>query len=104
MKRSRPQQGVAWYLGAIQYCICLFGGGALFFLILRLTGFFWGDPTAQIVACLLLVIIVLAESWWAYMPTAGSGLGEFIADLLTSLAIVAFGMAVVIGILAWLPL
>ena len=55
MKPGNPLQGVAWYLGTIQYGVFLFGGGALWFLAARLTGFFWGDLGAQVVACLLLL-------------------------------------------------
>jgi len=99
----RASQGIVWYLGAIQYCVCLFGGGALWFLAARLTGFFWDDLAMQIVACIVLLGLIMAESWWAYMPGFGNELREFTVDLLTSAGIAGFGMVVAAFILAWLP-
>ena len=93
---------VVWYLGTIQYCACLFGGGALWFLAAVGTGFFWDNLAAQITACGLLAALIGAESWWARMTPAGNPVGDFLVDLLSSAAIAGFGMAVVLGILATL--
>jgi hypothetical protein len=102
MKHSRASLGLAWYLGSIQYCVCLFVGGAAWFIAARLTGFFGDDPATQLAACLVLLAIILAESWWAHMPGSGNELGEFVVDVLTSAAIAGFGMVVVAFILKWL--
>jgi len=95
MKQRRASLGVVWYLGSIQYCVCLFVGGAFWFLAARFTGFFGQDFALQAGACLALLGIILAESWWAHMPGSGNELGDFIVDILTSAAIAGFGMAVV---------
>lgn len=101
MKRER-YQGVAWYLGTIQYCTCLFAGGGLWFALARLTGFFNGDLYWQISACLVLLVIITGESLWAFMPGFGNPFTEFMIDFLTSAAIAGFGMVVVLFILLWL--
>ena len=102
MQRRKATQGVVWYLGAIQYCILLFGGGALWFLAVQLTGFFWDDHVTQVAACVVLAALIMAESLWAYMPGLGNVVREFSIDVLTSAAIVGFGMVVVAFILSWL--
>ena len=103
MKPGNQLQGVAWYLGTIQYGAFLFGGGALWFLAARLTGFFWGDPGAQVIACLLLLALISAEAWWSHMPTRGNPAGDYVVDFVSSAAIAGFGMAVVQAILLWRP-
>lgn len=94
---------LVWFLGTIQYGIFLFGGGAVWFIVASATGFFGGDLANQVMACLLLVALVVAESWWAHLPAAGSEIGNLLVDFLTSAAIAGSGMAVVLGILLWLP-
>ncbi len=95
--------GLLWYLGTIQYCVCLFAGGALWFLFAQLTGFFWNNHPYQVAACLILLALITAESLWSHMPGSGNELADFAIDLLTSAAITAFGMATIAAILAWLP-
>jgi len=95
--------GVAWYVGTIQYCVCLFVGGAVWFLTAQATGFFWGYAVAQVVATGLLLALILAESWWAHMPGSGNELLDFAMDVLMSAAIAGFGMLVTAAILWWLP-
>jgi hypothetical protein len=102
LKPRRASLGLAWYLGSIQYCVCLFVGGALWFLMARLTGFFGNDPAVQAAACVVLLVVILAESWWAHMPGSGNELGDFAVDVLTSAGIAGFGMAVTAFILMWL--
>lgn len=102
VKRNR-QRSTMPILGTIQYCISLFGGGALWFLVARLTSFFGGNLLAQVAASFMLLSLIGAESWWAHMPSHGNELADFIVDLVTSAAIAGFGMAVVIAILIWLP-
>ena len=103
MKSDRQAQGAGWLLGSIQYGVCLFGGGALWFLLARLTGFFGGNLGTQVAACLLLLALIIAEAWWSHMPTVHNPVGDYIVDLLSSAAIAGFGMAVVLAILAVLP-
>lgn len=95
MKQRRTSAGIAWYLGTIQYCTALFIGGAIWFLVARVTGFFGEDPFIKIMACVLLGALIMAESWWAHMPGFGNEVREYIGDILTSAAIAGFGMAVV---------
>src|SRR3954469_11840275 len=104
MKQHKTPTGVVWYLCTIQYCTCLFAGGAIWFLTAHLTGFFWDDHPYQIAACLVLIALIIAESLWAPIPGPGNELADFAIDLLTSAAIAAFGMAVVPAILSWLHL
>jgi hypothetical protein len=103
VKPGNQLQGVAWYLGTIQYGTVLFGGGALWFLAAWLTGFFGGDLGAQVLACLLLLALIAFEAWWSHMPTRGNPVGDYLVDFLSSAAIAGFGMAVVLAILLWLP-
>lgn len=98
MKPGRQVQGAGWFLGTIQYGAGLFGGGALWFLAARVTGFFGGDLLAQATACLLLLVLVLAEAWWSYRSTFGKRPGDFVADLVSSAAIAGFGMVMVLAI------
>ena len=100
MRHREAPRGVIWYLGTVQYCVCLFGGGALWFLAALLTGFFGDDPAIQAAACLVLLALIIAEAWWAHMPGSGNELGDFVVDILTSAAIAGFGMAVVVAIIA----
>ena len=100
MRHREATRGVIWYLGTVQYCVCLFGGGALWFLAALLTGFFGDDPAIQVAACLVLLALIIAEAWWAHMPGSGNELGDFVVDILTSAAIAGFGMAVVVAIIA----
>jgi len=104
MKERKTTMGVVWYLGTIQYCICLFGGGAIWFLIAQLTGFFGDDLLTKVGACLLLALIIVCESLWAHMPGNGNQTREFAMDILTSAAIAGFGMAVVAILLSGLLL
>lgn len=101
--KARAPRGVAWYIGTIQYCVCLFGGGALWFLAARLTGFFGNDLAIQVAACAVLLAVIIAESWWAHMPGPENELSEFAVDIVMSAAIAGFGMAVVVAIILWLP-
>ena len=103
MNRSRQLKGLGLYLGTIQYCACLFVGGALWLLTAMSTGFFWGDIASQAVASLLLLGVIAAESWWAHLPTFGNQARDYIFDFLSSAGIAIFGMLVVLGVLAWLP-
>src|SRR4051812_21227010 len=103
MKRSGAHTGVAWYLGTIQYGVCLFAGGALWFLVAQLTGFFGDSLAIQVAACLALLALIAAESWWSHMPGSGNEVLDFSIDVATSVAIAAFGMAIVAAVLAWLP-
>ncbi len=103
MRGSQQVPGVGWYLGTIQYCACLFVGGALWFLLARLTGFYAGNLVAQVAACLLLLALIAAEAWWAHMPAVGNSIGDIVVDVLSSAAIAGFGMAVVLAIFVWLP-
>jgi hypothetical protein len=103
MKKGKQSLGALWYLGTSQYCICLFGGGALWFLVAQLSGFFWGNLAAQVGASLLLLLVIVLESWWAHIPSFGNQVGDYIGDFLTSAAIAGFGMGVVVAIFAWLP-
>ena len=100
MRHREAPRGIVWYLGTVQYCVCLFGGGALWFLAAQITGFFGDDPIVQVAACLALLALIVAESWWAHMPGSGNELGDFVVDILTSAGIVGFGMAVVVAIIA----
>lgn len=99
MKHRKASLGVAWYLGTIQYCVCLFAGGGIWFLFALLTGFFFGDIALQVAACAVLLMLIVAESLWAHMPGSGNELGDFIIDILTSAAIAGFGIAVVAAII-----
>ena len=107
MKRRSTESIIWWYLGATQYCLCLFAGGALWLVAAIGTGFFWDDLPAQISACLLLLLVIAAETWWAHMPASDSQTSSASADLfvdfLSSAAIAAFGMSVVLVVLLWLP-
>ncbi|HMA34415.1 MAG TPA: hypothetical protein VKY74_08010 [Chloroflexia bacterium] len=103
MKLGQQLPGVGWYLGTIQYCVFLFGGGAGWFLIARLTGFFWDNPAAQILACGLLLALIAGEAWWAHIPQVGNPIGDIIFDLVSSAAIAGFGMAVILAIALWVP-
>ena len=64
MKPRRATLGLEFYLGTIQYCVALFGGGAVWFVTAHLTNFFSDDPTIKIAASLLLVALILAERYW----------------------------------------
>jgi|SRR5436190_18349789 len=101
--KARAPRGVTWYLGTIQYCVCLFGGGALWFVAAQATGFFGNDLTFQVAAFAVLLAVILAESWWAHMPGSGNEARDFAADILTSAALAGFGMAMVVAIILWLP-
>ena len=90
-------------MGTIQYGTCLFGGGALWFLFARVTGFFWGDQPLQFAACLVLLALITGESLWAHMPGYGNEWREFAVNMLTSAAIAGSGMAILAIIFAWLP-
>ncbi len=103
MRGSQQVPGAGWYLGTIQYCVCLFVGGAIWFLLARLTGFYEGNPAAQVAACLLLLGLIAAEAWWAHMPAVGNPIGDIVFDVLSSAVIAGFGMAVVLAIFLWLP-
>ncbi len=103
MKRNSHPLGLMWLLGSIQYGTCLFGGGALWLLAAKLTHFFGGNPAAQLTAGLLLVAVVAGETWWAYIPPPKHRVREFVVEFLSSAAIAAFGMAVVLAISLVVP-
>jgi hypothetical protein len=103
MEKSRRSLGALWFLGTSQYCICLFGGGALWLLAAQATGFFWGSLAAQIGASLLLLLVIGLESWWAHVPSSENQVNDYVGDFLTSAAITGFGMAVVLAIYLWVP-
>ncbi len=103
MNRSQQRLGMMWVLGSIQYCTCLFGGGALWLLAAQLTDGFGGNLLTQTVAGLLLLALIAGEAWWAYIPPVKHPAREFLVDCLSSAAIAGFGMAVVLAILLWVP-
>jgi hypothetical protein len=98
MKSTRQALGLGWILGMIQYGVCLAGGGALWYLVARATGFFGGDLLEQSSAFLLLLILIVAEAWWIHVPSRNEHVGDYVADFLSSAAIAGFGMAVVVFI------
>ncbi len=103
-RRSQGQSlGLGWILGMVQYGVCLAGGGALWFIIARSTGFFWGDIMAQASACLLLLALIVAEAWWIHMPTRHDRAGDYVADFLSSGALAGFGIGVTLFIGLSLP-
>jgi hypothetical protein len=103
MKSSRQALGLGWILGMIQYGVCLAGGGALWFLAARLTGFFGGDFLSQASASILLLILITAEAWWIHVPARNEHVGDYVADFLSSAAIAGFGMGVALFIGLALP-
>jgi hypothetical protein len=98
MNYRRPTLGLGWILGMIQYSVCLAGGGALWILLALGTGFFWGDLLAQACASLFLLALVVAETGWIHVPTRNEHMGDYIADFLSSGAIVGFGMGITLFI------
>ena len=56
----------------------------MWFILARLTGFFWDNPAAQAAALVVLLVIIVGESLWAYMPGYGNQLREYTMDVLTS--------------------
>ncbi len=103
MQPGRRVPGLGWYLGTIQYSVALFGGGALWFLLARATGFFAGDPLVQLAAVLLLLALIAGEAMWSYGTTFGHRPRDYLADVLSSAAITAFGMAIVLAIYLVVP-
>jgi hypothetical protein len=98
MKPRKSPQGLMMLLGTIQYGVVLAGGGALWLLLAEGTGFFGGDLPVQIIAIGLLLALIAAEAWWAHMPGASNPWGDYLVDFLSSAAIAAFGMAVVVAV------
>jgi hypothetical protein len=94
--RERPD--ALWLLGTAQYGVCLFGGGALWFVLARLTRGFGGAPGAQAAACLALLALIGAEAWWARLPNPRNAAADYLISFLSSAAIAAFGMAVVLAV------
>jgi hypothetical protein len=103
MKSNRQTFDLGWILGMVQYGVCLAGGGALWFLAARATGFFGDDLLEQASAFLILLILIVAEAWWIHVPSRNEHAGDYVADFLSSAAIAGFGMAVVVFIGLALP-